>query len=204
MSKLPFKQFLRRFGITLFFDADDSIVPGTVIEKVKKGYHAKGHLKSLINLPDTRWEHELRNANMVYGTVERTLSLSGKSKLNEFGVNISGGLGKATSVSFHITGVKARIFKDLDEFTLIPLTDRLRKNHPDKWALLNGHTVATKLYHATEVKYHFKCQGNVNLEAAISNKLHVAAGTKITWDTKKFFTITKNESVPFGFYGWKV
>jgi hypothetical protein len=140
----------------------------------------------------------------VYGTVQRSLSLSGKASLNEFGINIGGGLSNARSVNFYISGVKCRTFVNQSKITLIPRLQELRKTNKSLWKLVNNNRIADYTYYATEITVDFEAGGNANLQAEIENKLTISADASINWKSSSRFVISNNDAIPFGFSGWMV
>jgi hypothetical protein len=211
MPALDFPQFLKRFGIQLLGVANTDVAPGEVVDKAKKGFMPQGHLQEILtSQPSAFWDTEFNRANMVYGTVERTFSLAGRASLTEMGVQISGGLRSAKSVTFSITGVNARTFINgpghASMFSLVPLVNHLKEADRPRWKLVNGKWIVTETYYATEATVSFQTSGGVNLKAQVDEAGGVQAGGdgKVEWTSKKSFTITQNDGVPFGFRGWKV
>ncbi len=204
MAKLPFPQFLSRYGIKLLFTATPDVVPGTIIDKRKKGFFGIGTLKQVLGGGPAKWATKLQPGNLVYGTIERALSLKGKASLNEFGVAISGGLRRARSVTFEITGVKVRTFKTQSMITISPALHKLRKSNKQLWKMVNNNWIADYVYYASEATVKFFVNGGVNLKADIQNRLKVSGEAGVQWKSNRSFTITNNQEVPFGFSGWKV
>ena len=109
MAKIEFPQFLRRYGIKMLVTSTQDIIPGAIIERRKRGYFKFGHLREVLDGDAESWRVELQPANFVYGSVERTLSLVGSSRLDQFGIVIGGGLSRAKSVRFDLQNVQARV-----------------------------------------------------------------------------------------------
>lgn len=204
MSNLPFPQFLQRYGIIMLFSSDPGVIPGAIIEKRKKGYFSAGTLEQVFKDPAPAWDTILQPANLVYGTVQRSLSLNSKASLNEFGVNISGGLANARSVDFFISGVKCRVFANQSKITLIPRLQELRKKNRSLWRLVNNNYIADYTYYATEITAEFETEGNIDLRAELENKITIEGNAGIEWKNKSKFVISNNDAIPFGFSGWMV
>jgi hypothetical protein len=211
MPALDFPQFLKRFGIQLLGVANTDVAPGEVVDKARKGFMPQGHLQEILSSqPSAFWDTELNRANMIYGTVERTLSLDGSASLTEMGVQISGGLKSAKSVTFSITGVNARTFVNgpghASMFSLVPLINALKGTDRSKWKMVNGKWIVTETYYATQAAVSFQTSGGVNLKAQVEEAGGVRAGGggQVEWTSNKAFTMTQNDGVPFGFRGWKV
>lgn len=204
MPGLPFPQFLKRYGITLLFSSDPGVKPGAIIEKRRQGYFSAGTLEQIFKDPPPAWDTALQPANLVYGSVDRSLSLNGKASLNELGISIDGGLSRARSVNFYISGVKCRVFVNQSKITLIPRLQELRRDNKPLWKLVNNNIIADYTYYATEVTAEFDVDGSVDLKAEIENRIRVGGNAAVSWQSKSKFVISNNEAVPFGFSGWMV
>jgi hypothetical protein len=206
---IRFPQFLRRYNLNLLPVATSDYTPGSVLAKKRKGYLHQGHLRQLLRgKPGRFWETEINPANVVYGEVERTLSLRGRSSLDQMGILIEGGLGRARSVSFTISAVHARTFRSgVDQaslFTISPLIQRLKKRDRASWKLLDDKWAVLESYYATEASVSFRTEGNVDLKAEIEKVggVTVHGGGGLKWTGRRSFRITENRTVPFAFRGW--
>ena len=204
MAKFTFPQFLKNQGIKLFFSAVEDIVPGAIIEKKKKGFFSIGTIEQVLGGGSTKWETKLQSANFAKGTIDRTLSLKGKASLDEFGVNVHGGLKHASSVNFQITDVKARTFESQSKITIWPDILKIRDSNQQMWKMINNNWLADMVYYALEMKVAFKVDAGINLKGDIENRVKVSGGAGLEWDSNRSFTITNNQEVPFGFSGWKI
>jgi hypothetical protein len=205
MAALSFPQFLQRYGIKMLVTATPDIVPGAIIESRRRGYFKYGHLQAILGGTDASWECRLQPANILYGTVERTLSLKAKASLTEFGVTIGGGLQRAKAVSFFLQNVQARILVHRSKMDLIPEIFRYRDRNRRRWnAELNDKWVADYTYYATEVKISFETEGGVDLQADVEQHVSVSGNGAIAWRSRRSFTVTNTDDVPFGFSGWKL
>jgi hypothetical protein len=211
MPALEFPQFLRRYALQLLAVANTDVMPGEVVDNGRRGFLPQGHLQEILGERTKGfWDTEMNLANLVYGSVERTISLDGTASLNEMGVQIGGGLKAARSVSFSITGVHARTFLNgtghASMFTLMPLVHALKKGDRRNWKMVNGKWIVTETYYATEATVSFATSGSVDVKAQVEEAggVHVGGSAAVQWTSKKSFTITQNDGVPFGFRGWKV
>ena len=206
MAPIQFPQFLNRYGIKLLVTSTPDIVPGAIIERRNRGFFKCGHLKTILDGSQSSWDVKLQPANFVYGTVERTLSLTGKASLSEFGVAIGGGLARAKSVKFEIQNVKAKTFVKRDKLSLIPLLFKYRKQDRRQWnRLLNDKWVADYTYYATQVIFSFDTDTNVNIRAETSEKISISSAKgSFKWSSKGRLVVTNTDEVPFGFSGWKL
>jgi hypothetical protein len=205
---LQFPEFIRRFQLLLLGVTNSDIVPGAVLDKAKRGYLFQGHARQLVAQPDSFWSTEQNQADIIQGSVDRELTLGGKASLDEMGVKIEGGLKRARSATFSITGVSARTFADdaATKFSLMPLILALRKTDKAKWKMVNGKWIVFETYYATEATMTFVTAGNVDLKADVEEAggVSVQGGGNVTWKGKKSFSITGNRRVPFAFRGWQV
>ncbi len=205
MAQLAFPQFLRRYGIKMLVTSTPDIVPGTLIERRRRGYFKFGRLQEVLGGDDASWRYRLQPANFIYGTVERSLSLSGRSRLSEFGVAIGGGLSRAKSVRFDLQNVQARILLHRSRLSLIPELFAFRIRNRKAWnRMLNDKWVADYTYYATDVRFTFETEGGVDLEAEIADDLVVSGNAVVEWKSKRSFVVTTTAEVPFGFSGWKL
>jgi len=204
MPGLPFSQFLKRYGITMLFSSDPGVLPGAIIEKRKQGYFSAGTLAQVFNDPPSAWDTLLQPANLVYGTVERNLSLNGRASLNEMGIAISGGLTRAKGVNFFISGVQCRVFAHQSKITLIPRLQELRRGNKDLWKIINNKTIADYTYYASEMTVSFDVETGIDLRAEINQQIHIEPTTNLQWQSESKFIISKNDTIPFGFSGWMV
>jgi len=210
MAGLKLPQFLRRYDLTLLAVATDDIVPGAVLGK-RRGHAYQGHLKEILtSKPAKFWRTEINAANIVYGSVERSLSLNGKSRLDQMGARIEGGLARAKSVDFSITEVRARTFRNgtghASMFSLVPLVNGLRRANRAAWKMLNGRRIVLEAYYASEVTLIFKTNGNVDLKAEVERAggVQASGNAGVRWSGNRSFKISGNMDVPFAFRGWKI
>ncbi len=210
MAALKFPAFLRKHDLQLLVVATEEIRPGTVLDRKKHGFLPQGHLQAVLDRPPRFWAVVLRRANLAEGTIERTISLSGKSSLDEMGVEIGGGLERASAVTFSIDKVSARTFAQgagrASKLALVPLVGALRKSDPATWKAIKGRWIVLETYHASEATLVFDVRGDADLvsdvQAAGGARVH-GAGT-LRWTSKRSFTIAQNNAVPFAFRGWTV
>jgi hypothetical protein len=210
MAGLQFPAFLRRHDLQLLAVATDGIGPGTVLHKKKRGFLPQGHLGELLDRPPRFWDVVLRRANLTEGTIERTVALTGKSSLHEMGIEVEGGLGRASSVAFAITRVSARTFGAgrgrASELALLPLLATLRGARPQSWKILKGKWVVLETFHASEATLTFSAKSSVDLEADVARAggARVRGGGRVRWTSKRSFAIAQNNAVPFAFRGFRV
>jgi len=210
MPALKFPQFLKRFKLTILRVATDDVIPGAVLSP-RRGYIYQGHLSELLaGQPKKFWKTELDPANIVYGTVEREFSLSGKASLDQMGVKVEGGLGRAKSVKYSISAVHAQTFLNgtghASMFSLTPRLHQLKKRNRRAWRMVNNKWVVLETYYASEAEVTFATSGSVDLKGDVENAggVSVHGGGGIKWTGERSFKIIENNAVPFAFRGWKV
>lgn len=211
MAALKFPAFLRKHDLQLLAVAIEDIAPGTVLDRKKRGFLPQGHLRELLgDRPARFWSVVLRKANLSEGTIERTVALTGKSSLSEMGVEVGGGLERASSVTFAITKVSARAFTQgtgrASKLALLPLLAGLRQAEPAAWRAIKGKWVVLETYHASEATLSFSTKTDVDLEAQVdaAGGASVHGGGKLRWTSKRSFRIAQNNAVPFAFRGFRV
>jgi len=211
MAALGFPEILKRHQMQLLVVSTDDVTPGAVVDKERKGYAPQGYVQDVLTgQPASFWQTELNQANLVYGTIQRSFALGGKASLTEMGVNIEGGLAKARSASLASTGVYARTLKNgpghASMFSLTPLIHALKEQDRARWRLINGKWIVLETFYASEATVSFETAGNVNLRGEVDTAggVSVSGGGNVTWTSKRAFTITGNNKAPFAFRGWKV
>jgi hypothetical protein len=211
MAALKFPAFLRKHQLQLLAVATEDIGPGTVLDEKKRGFLPQGHLREVLEgRPARFWSVVLRRANLAEGTIERTVGLTGKSRLNEMGVEVGGGLERATSVTFAITKVTARAFAQgsgrASKLALLPLLVGLREEERAAWKTIKGKWIVLETYHASEATLSFSTRADVDLEAEVdaAGGARVHGGGRLRWTGKRSFRIARNDSVPFAFRGFRV
>ena len=211
MAALEFPEFLKRHQMQLLVVSTDDVIPGAVVDKERRGYAPQGYLNEILpGQPANFWQTELNQANLVYGTVERVFSLGGQASLSQMGVRVEGGLSRAKSATFAITGVYAKTFLNgpghASMFSLVPPVQALRKTDKPRWKLVNGKWIVLETFYATEATVSFTTSGDVNLKASVEKAggVTVSGGGGVSWKGRRSFSITGNNQVPFAFRGWKV
>ena len=200
---ITFRQFLRKYGLTLLPVSIQTTIPGNILKKEKRGYYPYTHLSKLIRKSDDFWEVMWTGANITEEKISRTLSLEGKYSLKTLGVNINGGLKKAKSATYSITGVKAKQFVNLDVFEVEQMIDSLRNRH-SSWKRIRGNRMVELTFYASEFSIEFEVEGDVDLKAEVAQKIAHGPSSKIEWTTKTSLKIANNDSIPFGFKGFRI
>jgi hypothetical protein len=147
MPALQFPQFLNRYNIRLLYVSDERTEPATLLKKEHQGYDYQGHLKAFLGGPATKWDVALSKASIVYGSVDREMSLNGQASVDDLGLKINGGLGKARSISYSLHDVRVKVPQHTDPIHLVGEINALRKNNRVDWRAINGLWVVEKSFH---------------------------------------------------------
>jgi hypothetical protein len=210
MAALKFPAFLRKHGLQLLAVSTEDIRPGSVLDKKKRGFLPQGHMRDILERPPRFWSVVLRKANLTEGTIERTIGLTGKTSLDEMGIEVGGGLERASAVTFSIHKVSARTFAQgagrASKLALVPLLAALRRSSPATWKSIKGRWIVLETYHASDATLVFSVTGDVDLAADVraAGGARVHGGGKLRWTSKRSFTIAQNNAVPFAFRGWTI
>lgn len=203
MPNLTFKQFLGQYGIRMLFVATEDIQPGIVIQPDNKGFFKYDDLYKAFGQAQADWQHDLRKANMITGTITRSLSLSGKSSLDEFGVAIHGGLSQTKRVNFKLSDIKARALTQRTRADIETAIAQLKKSDKTRYRQYANKFALDQTYYAASFEAEFEVQGDIDLRAELEGKIDVSGDAEIKWTSKRTFKIANNADVPFGFAGVK-
>ena len=204
MAALDFPQFLKRYNIKLLYVSDQQVVPMALVCKKRQGYDYQGHLRNYLAGPPTKWAYEPGPASIVYGTIEKETSAKGKASITEFGFQISGGLSRASSISYTLNDVRVMFPLNTDPLQLVGDINELRKSNKPAWRALNNLWVVQKTFYVSDLKVTMNVEGNANADVDFRNEVEIVGEGEVTWKNKKEFTVTNNIAVPFGFSGFKI
>ena len=196
---IAFRQFLRKYGITLLPIGIQSTLPGDILKKEKRGYYPYTQLRKLGNLPDAQWKVDWTAAHVTQEKVSRSLSLKGKYSLRGMGVDIGGGLSKAKSATYTISGVKAKQLVKLDILEVEALLEGIKRQKKGTWRKIRGNHFVELTFYATEFTIDFEVDGNIDLKGEVGDGLSHEAGTSVKWTKKTRLKVSQNDQIPFGF-----
>lgn len=203
-ASLKFPQFLQRYAIQLLYVSEERIVPASLLDKQRQGYVYQGHLRNHLPGNASKWSTEMGKASIVYGTVERELSLSGKASAAELGLTISGGLNKASSITYTLRDVRVKVPVNTDPIRLVGDINDLRHSNKAEWRKLNGLWVAERTFHVAAFDVKINVAGGGNLGVDLVEHVEVSGKAEVIWKNKKEFTVTNDDAVPFGFTGFRI
>lgn len=201
---IAFRQFLRKYGITLLPISVDSTKPADILKKEKRGYYPYSHLGKVIDKPSSVWKDVWVGASITQESISRTLSLKGKYTLKSMGVNINGGLAKAKSATYTISGVKAKKLETTDTMEIENFLSEIKAKKPAIWKKLRGKNYVEMTFYATEFTISFDVEGDVDLSASVAGKLTHDASATAKWTSKTVLKIAKNDNIPFGVKMFKI
>lgn len=204
MSTLTFKQFLSGYGIRMLFVATEDIQPGIVIHQDRQGFFKYDDLYRAFGQLPADWSHALRKANMITGTVTRSLSLAGKSSLNEFGVTIHGGLARTKRVTFKLSDIKARSLTSRTRADIETAIAQLKNTDKPRYRRYAHKYALDQTFYANTFEVEFDVQGKADLRGELDGKIDVQGGAEMTWTSRRSFRIAHNADVPFGFAGVRI
>lgn len=195
---IAFRQFLNKYGITLLPVSIESTKPADILKKEKRGYYPYSHLGKVIEKPSSTWKNVWVGASITQESISRTLSLKGKYSLKSMGVNINGGLAKAKSATYTISGVKAKKLDTTDTMEVESFLTEIRAKKPAIWKKIRGKNYVEMTFYATEFTISFDVEGDVDISAEVAGKLTHDAGATVKWTSKTVIKIAKNDNIPFG------
>jgi len=150
-------------------------------------------------LDKAEWAASSDDASIVVGNFTRRLSLKGKASAKNFGLNISGGLQHASSVTYEVEDVRVKEFNDPN--TLIKKAQAIEKFlETQAGKRLKNCFLAQRLWYATKFEVHF--EGMTTAEVKAVMKKYLEEGS-LTGEVRKDGTVVvaPRVTVPFGFTG---
>lgn len=201
---VTFRQFLSKYGITLLPVSVASTLPGDILERKNRGYYPFASLDKIAAENIYDWSISQVQSNIVAEDISRSVNLDGKASLKSLGLNISGGLTKARSANYIISGVTSKELKSISALQTEEILQNIRKTQRSVWKDIHGKQLVELTFYAESFTIDFQVDGNVDLQAEVGDKLSHPDGSKISWSSKNSITISQNDHVPFGFKGEKI
>jgi hypothetical protein len=196
---LTYRQYLRRNGIRSLSVATKRLHPASILCPERRGFFEEGRLDLLLG---EEWSASSDDASIEVGTFTRELSLKGKVSAKNFGLNISGGLGHASSVTYEVEDVRVREFDNPNVLTnkADAIGDFLKANKGRKF---RNCFLAQRLWYATKFKVRFEGMSRADVEAVFATHLEKGSLTGEMRSDGTVLVATK-AFVPFGFTGKKL
>lgn len=194
-----YRQYLRRNGIRSLPVATKRLHPASILCQHRRGFFEEGRLDLLLG---EEWAASSDDASIVVGTFTRKLSLKGKVSAKNFGLNISGGLQHASSVTYEVEDVRAKEFDDPN--VLIKNAEAIRDFlETNKARRFRNCFLAQRLWYAIKFKVRFEGITKAEVEAVLVT--HLEKGS-LTGEVRSDGTVVvaTRAFVPFGFTGKKL
>mgnify|MGYP001038045592 CR=1 FL=1 len=190
-------QYLKRNGIRSLPVATRRLHPASILCRRKKGFFEEGRLDDL--LEKTKWSASSDDASIVVGTFTRKLSLKGKVSAKNFGLNISGGLQHASSVTYEVEDVRVKEFNDPNILSKKRQAIRnfLKTEEGEEF---KNCFLAQRLWYATRFEVHFEGMTKTDVKAVMKKYLEEGS---LTGEVRSDGTVVvaPRVTVSFGFTG---
>jgi|GEM_PF-3086104 len=192
-----YMQYLKRNGIRSLPASTRRLHPASILCRRKKGFSEEGRLDDLLDKAE--WSASSDDASIVVGTFTRKLSLKGKASVRQLGLNISGGLQHASSVTYEVEDVRVKEFNDTN--TLIKKAQAIEKFlETQAGKRLKNCFLAQRLWYATKFEVHFERMTTAEVKDVL--KKHLEKGSlKGELSSKGTIIVATRATVPFGFTG---
>lgn len=207
MYFVPLSRFLKQQGIIPLLHADSDYLPGTLLRESRKGFIKAGDARTdLFGENREKWKSISREAHILNVNVKQTVDLSGGLGWNGMGMVLSGGLKNARHTEILITGVKIREF-DSKGGSYSPLSlDRrlavLKGKNPGRFSEIRKLYLLTSAFYASSCIIRF--DADARTEAGSRGAIRVNGNARLHWTSDCELTVSDNDSVPFGFQGWRI
>lgn len=207
MASVRFPQYLKRHGLYLFIAANETYLPGSILERKGQGFWPHDELKKILQAANISWETKEVMAN-IPGTIMGKSQVGAQGELKLPFLTINAGLQHKRYVDFRIGAVQQRIFEDDNLRLWNPLLRRLRRlarTEPDVWDSIRGRYLVRSTWYATEYEVNLKRAWIGNLGAQLKNQIFPYAGAEVDINTEaKVVYVSGNDVVPFAFHGVKL
>jgi len=193
---INYVKFLRQYGINSLPAASSDLHPASVLCKRKKNYLQWARIDYLLD-KSYEWPSRIVKAHIPSANIERRLTLHNRASVKEFGFNISGGLGRATSVIYQISEVMNEVFADPN--VLVDNMDAIHRLAEKQSRMKrNNCFIAERLWYATRFDVQFEGLSHAQLEAVLE-KYPVQGGVKWELVSRGKLKVSADPEVPFGF-----
>jgi hypothetical protein len=187
-------QYLKRNGIRSLPVATRRLHPASILCQHRRGFFEEGRLDLLLG---EEWAASSDDASIVVGTFTRKLSLKGKVSAKNFGLNISGGLQRASSVTYEVEDVRVKEFEDPNILTnnAEAIGDFIKANKGRKF---RNCFLAQRLWYATKFRVRFEGMTKADVDTVLAT--HLEKGSlKGEVSSDGTVVVATRAFVPFGF-----
>jgi len=207
MAPVRFSQYLKKHGLYLFIAANETYLPGSILERQGQGFWPHDELKKILKVPTLTWKTKVVMAN-IPGVIEGKSKVGAQGQLKLPFLTIQGGLQHKRFVDFSIGDVKQCIFEEDDLRLWNPLSRQLKKlarAAPEVWDSIKGRYLVRSTWYATKYKVNLGRALTGELGAQLEQKIfpYAEATVDINPETK-VVDVSGNFVVPFAFQGLKL
>jgi len=207
MAPVRFSQYLKKHGLYLFIAANETYLPGSILERQGQGFWPHDELKKILKVPTLTWKTKVVMAN-IPGVIEGKSKVGAQGQLKLPFLTIQGGLQHKRFVDFSIGDVKQCIFEEDDLRLWNPLSRQLKKlarAAPEVWDSIKGRYLVRSTWYATKYKVNLGRALTGELGAQLEQKIfpYAEATVNINPETK-VVDVSGNFVVPFAFQGLKL
>ncbi len=204
MPAVTFPQYLKKHGLYVFIAANETYLPGIILERRGGGFWPFDNLKNILGPKNLIWTTKVVQADMPDAIAgKRKVGIGGKLTLPF--LSIDGGLESNRFVDFKIGAVHQCIFEDTKLRYWNPLSrrlKRLKKNDRDVWDSIKGHYLVLSTWYATEYSVDLgrALKGSLGVDIKKIKSPKVGADLTIS-PSVKIVNVSNNTKVPFAFHG---
>jgi hypothetical protein len=207
MPTIRFPQYLKKHGLYLFIAANETYLPGSILERQGQGFWPYDELKKILKVPALSWRTKVVMAN-IPGAIEGKSKVGAQGQLKLPFLTIQGGLQHRRYVDFSIGAVRQCIFVDDDLRLWNPLSKRLKSlanTKPKVWESIKGRYLVRSTWSATEYKVNLGRAWTGKLGAQLKKQIFPYADATVDINPEtKVVNIFGNFIVPFAFQGLKL
>jgi hypothetical protein len=207
MAPIRFPQYLKRHGLYLFIAANETYLPGSILERRGEGFWSYDELKIILQDSDLSWETKVVRAS-IPGAIEGKSKVGAQGELKLPFLTVQGGLQHKRYVDFRIGAVQQRIFEEDALRLWNPLKGRLKnlaRDKPEVWESIKGRYLVRSTWYATEYKVDLGRAWMGGLGAQLKDQIFPYADATVDINPQtKVVNVSGNFLVPFAFDGVKL
>ncbi len=202
---MDFFDFMKERMPGLFFlkIGSEDCIPGTILKR--SNLRPMGTVWQALNADPADYVSSNKSANILYGTLSGSKSFKGSGSVLGI-LKVSGESSKSYDVDFKVSGVTGRTFVTQSQLTIQPAVNKLKKDNPAVWKIINDQLVVLECYYASSVTAVIKASGKKLAKASVEKIVEGGVGVDYQTEFKEdgSLVISNNSSVPFGVRGYVV
>jgi len=207
MASIRFPQYLKKHGLYMFIAANETYLPGSILESKGQGFWPYDELKKILQAPNLSWQTKIVMAN-IPGVIKGKSKVGAQGQLKLPFLTIQGGLQHKRYVDFSIGAIRQCIFEEDDLRLWNPLSRRLKRlarTNPKIWDSIKGRYLVRSTWYATEYKVNLGRAWTGGIGAQLKQQIfpYAKASVDINPETK-VVDVSGNFVVPFAFHGLKL